>query len=177
MEKIQIKNVRLSFPSIFKRATWEGEEGKFEATLLIPKTDKKTKKTLDNAIAEALAEAKVKVPKDKICFKDGDETEYDGYEGHWSLKASSKRRPTVIDRDKSPLTEDDEVLYAGCYVNAIIDFWVQNNKWGKRVNANLYGIQFLADGEPFGQGPTDVTEEFDEVNNDTDTDGDEDDDL
>jgi hypothetical protein len=163
MPKIQLKNVRLSFPSLFHRSVFDGQEGKFEATLLIDKADIKTKKALDEAIAAAIAEAKIKVPEDKRCLKDGDESDYDGYEGNWSLKAANTKRPTIINRDKTPLVEDDEVIYAGCYVNAIIDFWVQNNKYGKRVNANLYGVQFFKDGEPFGMGPVDVTDDFDDL--------------
>ena len=30
--KFKLKNVRLSFPSIFKRSEFNGQEGKFEAT-------------------------------------------------------------------------------------------------------------------------------------------------
>ena len=37
MAKIQLKNVRLSFPSIFKRSEFNGEQGKFEATFLLNK--------------------------------------------------------------------------------------------------------------------------------------------
>lgn len=163
MSKIVLKNVRLSFPSLFTKEVFEGKEGKFAATLLIDKSDTTVKKQLDAAIAALVAEAKVKIPADKYCLKDGDEIEFDGYKGCWSLKASNAKRPTVIDRDKTPLTADDDKIYAGCYVNAIIDFWIQNNSYGKRVNANLYGIQFLKDGEPFGQGPVDVTEEFEDL--------------
>lgn len=162
-QRIQLKNVRLSFPSVFNRSSFEGQEGKYEATFLIPKSDKKTYKLLNDAIEQAIADAKVKVPADKRCLKDGDDSEYDGYDGHWSFKAGNSKRPTVIDRDKSPLTLDDEKIYAGCYVNAIVDIWIQNNKYGKRVNANLYGIQFFKDGEPFGQGPVDVTDDFDDL--------------
>lgn len=164
MAKIKLTNVRLSFPSIFQKASFQGEQGdKYEATFLIDKSDKKTKAKLDAAIAECIAEAKIKVPADKICLKDGDDLDYDGYEGVWSLKASQKKRPTVINRDKSPLTEDDEVIYAGCYVNAIVDFWAQNNAYGKRINANLYGVQFAKDGNSFGQGAVDVTDDFDDI--------------
>ncbi len=163
MSKMMLKNVRLSFPSLFHKASFDGNEGKFESTLLIDKSDKKTKDVIDAAIAEAIAEAKVKVPSDKRCLKDGDESDYDGYEGHWSFKAASSKRPTVIDRDKTPIIEADEKVYAGCYVNAVVDIWIQNNKFGKRVNANLYGIQFVKDGEPFGLGATDVTESFDDL--------------
>jgi len=158
-----LKNVRLSFPSIFQKAEFDGNIGKYESTFLLDKSDEKTKTMLDEAIEAAIAEAKVKVPSDKRCLKDGDESDYDGYEGHWSFKAANSKRPTVIDRDKSPLVEEDEKLYAGCYVNAVVDLWVQNNKFGKRVNANLYGVQFLKDGEPFGMGSTDVSDDFDDL--------------
>jgi hypothetical protein len=171
--KIQLKGVRLSFPSIFQKEVFEGKEGKYAATFLIPKDDVKTKKKLDHMIAAKLAKAAaagIKIKKSNVCLKDGDESEYGGYEDHWSLKASNKKRPTVIDRNKEPLTEEDEKLYAGCYVNAIIDFWIQDNKFGKKLNANLYGIQFAEDGEPLGAGPVDVTDEFDSSEEDEDDD-------
>lgn len=164
MSKIQLKNVRLSFPSIFHRSEFEGKEGKFEATFLFSKDDEKLKATLDKAIEAALKESGVKVPSDRRCLRDGDDSEYAGYEGNWSVKAANNKRPTIIDRDKTPLAEDDpNAPYAGCYVNAIIDFWIQDNKYGKRVNANLYGVQFVADGEPFGQGNIDVSDDFDDL--------------
>jgi hypothetical protein len=168
-ERFKITNVRLSFPSLFQRAEFEGDVGKYEATFLFPKETpegKKLHKLLSGKIEAAIKEAKIKISSDKRCLKDGDNFEYDSHQGMWSFKASANRRPNVLNRDKSPLTEEDEVVYAGCYVNAVVDIWVQNNKWGKRVNANLYGVQFLKDGEPFGMGPTDVTDDFDEVKDD-----------
>ena len=161
MEKIILRNVRLSFPSLFKRAVFEGKETKFEATFLLPKSDEKTKALLDKAIESALTEAKVKVASDKRFMRDGDDSDKDGYEGNWSIKASSNRRVQIFDRDKTPIVEEDEILYAGCYVNAIISVWVQNNNFGKRVNANLLGVQFVKDGEPFGSGTVDVANDFD----------------
>ena len=164
---IRLDRVRLSFPALFKRETFEGKEGKFAATALIPKTDKATKSLLDAEIARAIKESKVKVPAANICLRDGDDVDREGYEGMWSLKASSNNRVTVKNRDNSPLTEDDEVLYPGCWVNMIIGFWVQNNAWGKKVNANLYGVQFVADDEEFGSGRPDVDDVFEDVDVDT----------
>lgn len=165
-KKIHLKNVRLSFPSIFRKSTYDGDEGKYEATFLIPKSDKRTKAMIDKAIEAKIKEAKVKVPSDKRCLRDGDDVEYDGYADCWSIKAASNKRPTVINRDRSPITEDDEIIYAGCYVNAIVDIWIQNNKFGKRANCNLYGIQFVKDGDSFESGSVDVTDEFDELEDD-----------
>jgi hypothetical protein len=166
-KKVVLKNVRLSFPSLFEKSVFEGKEGKYEATFLIPKSDKNTYAALSQAIEEAIKESKLKVASDKRCLKDGDDSEYDGYPGHWAFKAANSKRPTVIDRDKTPITEKDEKIYAGCYVNAIVDIWIQNNQYGKRANANLYGVQFVADGEPFGMGPIDVTDDFEDLGDDT----------
>jgi hypothetical protein len=164
MAKIKLNNVRLSFPSLFRKAVFSGEETKFEATFLLDKDTQADKiaeieKAVKSMIAENLKGAKLKA--DKICLKDGDEIEYDGYANHMSIKASNNKRPKVLDRDKSQLTEDDNRIYAGCYVNAVIELWAQNNQWGKRINANLLGVQFFKDGEPFSDGATASDDDFD----------------
>ena len=67
--KIRIKNARLSFPSVFKRSVFNGEEGKFEATFLFPKSDTDT---YDKIMAEIEAMKKAnksKVSPDKLCIK------------------------------------------------------------------------------------------------------------
>lgn len=167
--KIKLENVRLSFPSLFRKAVFSGEETKYEATLLLGKdTHKALIETLQKAIAEKIkTDLKgAKLSDDKICLKDGDFIEYDGYANCYSIKAGNNKRPMVIDRDKSPLTENDERLYAGCYVNAVVELWAQNNSWGKRINANLLGVQFAKDGEPFGDGVSVTADDFDAFGDD-----------
>jgi hypothetical protein len=160
MATVTIKNGRLSFPSLFKKSEFNGVAGKYEATILFPKSDKETYDKIMKLIEDCKTANKLgKVPSDKLFIKDGDEIEYDGYAGMWAVKGSNNKRPTVVDRDKSPLTEEDEKLYAGCYVNAILEPWGQNNQFGKRVNANILGVQFVKDGEPFGDGGTKVSDD------------------
>lgn len=166
MAKIKLQNVRLSFPSLFRKAQFQGEETKYEATFMLHKeqhadTIKEIKKAIDAAIKENLKGAKL--PADKICLKDGDESGRDEYEGYYTIKAANSKRPKVIDRDKSPLTEDDGKPYSGCYVNAVIELWAQNNGYGKRINANLLGVQFAKDGEPFASGEVASDDDFDLV--------------
>jgi hypothetical protein len=163
--KIKLQNVRLSFPSLFRKAEFQGEQTKFEATFMLHKERdadkiKEIKKAIDAAIKENLKGAKI--PADKICLKDGDESGRDEYEGHYTIKAANNKRPKVIDRDKTPLTEDDDKPYSGCYVNAVIDLWTQNNSYGRRVNANLLGVQFYKDGEPFESGSVADDDDFEE---------------
>jgi hypothetical protein len=155
MSKIKLQSVRLSFPSLFQQAAFGGEStGKYEATFIL---DKKEHAQVISQIEAEIArlqkeEIKAKVSSDKICLKDGDEMGRPEYEGKMTIKASTKKRPLVIDRDKAPITEDDNIVYAGCFVNAILTLWPQNNNFGKRVNAQLDGVQFVRDGEPFGDG-------------------------
>lgn len=166
MSKIKLHNVRLSFPSLFRKATFGGDETKYEATFLLDKTKDADKiKEINDAIADVSKEKhKGKTPPaDKLCFKDGDTIDYDGYAGHMSIKASSTKRPMVIGQDRSPLTEDDGKPYAGCYVNAIIELWGQDNQFGKRVNANILAVQFAKEGQPFGDGVTASIDDFDDV--------------
>ena len=162
MQKIKLSSVRLSFPSLFKRAVFDGQEGKYQATFILDKKNVATKLVIDNVIKQLLTENKIKVQPHMMAIKDGVETSPE-FNDYWLIKASSNRRPTVIGKDKAPLTEEDNTIYAGCYVNAIITLWVQDNKFGKRINANLMGVQFVKDGEAFGLGNVDVTDECDDL--------------
>lgn len=153
MSKVQVKNVRLSFPSLFQKATFSGEStDKYEATFVLDKKEHadviaEIKSKIDTLMRDTF---KGKIPADKICLKDGDDLGRDEFNGKMTIKASTKKRPLVIDRNKSPITEDDNIIYAGCYVNAIFSLWAQSNAYGKRINAQLDGVQFYRDGEPFG---------------------------
>jgi len=172
--KIKLPNVRLSFPSVFHKASFNGNETKYEATFLLSKKDhaaliEEIKAAVAGKMKNDLKGAKL--APDKICLRDGDLAEYEGYEGHMSLKASNSKRPMVINKDRTPLTEDDNVIYGGCYVNAIIELWAQDNNYGKRINANLLGIQFHKDGEPFGGGGVSVkADDFDDFGDSDDND-------
>lgn len=168
MSKIQLKAVRLSFPSLFQMGSFGGDStGKYEATFVLDKKEHAA------VIAQIEAESarmqkedlKAKISSDKICLKDGDDLGRPEFEGKMTIKASTKKRPLVIDRDKTPITEEDNKVYAGCYVNAIVSLWSQNNQYGKRINAQLDGVQFARDGEPFGDGGTNV-DEFDAFGDD-----------
>ena len=153
MSKLLLKNVRLSFPSLFKHEIYAGEDtGKFAATFLIAKSDTKAIKSIEDACAASLKEKYGdKVPKGfKMPLVDGDDKDYNGYLDHVCIKASTKKRPTLVNRDKTPIVEEDNILYGGCYVNASIDIWVMDNSYGKKVLASLNAIQFVKDGEAFG---------------------------
>lgn len=170
--KIKLTNVRLSFPELFEAKTVNGE-GKpaFSASFLLDPADPQVK-TINAAIEQvarskwgAKADTLLKLMRaqDKLCLHDGDLKTYDGYAGNLYVSARNATRPLVIDANKSPLTEQDGKPYAGCYVNASIELWPQDNQFGKRINASLGGVQFLRDGDAFAGGRPADESEFDDL--------------
>jgi hypothetical protein len=168
--QIKIVEARLSFPDIWRpKAIKSGKddkgEPKYSCHFLIDKKEQADQiKALKQAIY-ALAKEKwgdktkdmITKGKVTVCLHEGSEKEYDGYsEENMYISASSSKRPTIVDRDKSQLAEDDRRPYGGCYVNGIVRLWIQDNNFGKKVNAELMGIQFVKDGEPFGAAPLDA---------------------
>lgn len=170
---MKLSNVRLAFPVLFEAKTVNGD-GKpaFSASFLIDPADPQI--AAINAEIErvakdkwgAKAEAMLKTLRatDKLALHDGDlKANYDGYPGNLYISARNAVKPHVLDRDaKTFLQEADGKIYAGCYVNAIIDFWAQDNNYGKRINATLHKVQFYADGDAFAGGAI-SNEEFDDL--------------
>ena len=179
---IAIKNVRLSFPALFEPKVMVGGEGdpRYSAAFAIDPASANAKaieaeikrvadvKWTDKAAAilkELKAKARVAY-KTEPMSKDGQV--YGGFEGMHTLNASSKTRPTVVDRDKTPLTARDGRIYGGCYVNVLVEFWAQDNQFGKRINCTLRGVQFVKDGEAFGGGMPASADDFDDLTGDED---------
>lgn len=171
--KVLLKNVRLAFPALYEAKTVNGEgEPAFSAAFLLDPKDPQVK-AIEDAItavgkekwgAKADAVLKQMRAADKTCLHNGDtKADYAGFAGMMFVSARSKTRPLVLDADKSPLTAQDGKPYAGCYVNASIDLWPQDNSYGKRVNAQLRGVQFVRDGDAFAGGGAASEDEFDDV--------------
>jgi len=179
-KKIQLKKVRMSFPTLHKADVPKGyddAEPKFSANFLLDPKDpvhKQILKACNDEIKGLIKEAwGTKPPKMKPieCFGKGEmftnnttKQPYDGYLEMYAISANNKKRPTLIDRDKTPLTPDEaeQRLYAGCYVDAFINFWVQDNKFGEAIRCSLQAVRFHKDGEEFGVGGVDP-DEFDDL--------------
>jgi hypothetical protein len=150
---IMLTNVRVSFPHLFEKPMINGEEGKCGAALMLePEKHTDSIKVLKVKITELIKDKLkgVKVPSDKLCLRNGEDKARPEYDGYVVLSANSKTKPIVIDNSGSGVIADPEQssIYAGCYVNAKVRLWAQDNKYGKRINSELVAIQFASDGEP-----------------------------
>lgn len=173
-EILKLNNVRLSFADIYKaKAFSDDQEPKYKANLLLDPSNKENADAIAAVYAAAkklIAESGINQKEFKLCFGKGDTKTYDGYAGMIYVSASNSTRPTVVNRRRDPVVEGDhEAPYSGSYVNATITLWLQNNKWGKRINANLRGIQFVRDGEAFGARPADAETEFEPLDEGAET--------
>ena len=173
--RVMLRDARLAFPNLFEPTTVAGEgKPRYSATMLIPADHPQlaeirkvikavaTEKWKDKA--QALLTSLEKTG--KIALHDGDEkAQYDGFSGNWFVAAASQENapPTVVDASRAPLTAKSGKPYAGCYVNASLEFWAQDNQWGKRVNCTLRGVQFVRDGDAFSAGRPADADEFDVV--------------
>jgi hypothetical protein len=178
-----LRNVRLSYEHIFTPTAFDDKsEPKYSGVFIIPK-DHPDLATLKRAMFDAGKEtfaadfAGSAWPKGYTCsLKDADkDTDDNGelladkqpsYKGCYVLEANSTRRPLVIGRKKEAITEDDGIIYSGCYVNAsVAAAGYTFGKVKKGVKCYLNGVQFVKDGERFG---ADASADFDELDGDED---------
>lgn len=168
-DKIIISEARLAFADALFEAkgftdpkTGKTSDPQHSVTLLIDRSNPQVRQTIE-AEEERVAKEKwgAKAPailaeiraNNRGAIKAGElKASYDGFPGNDFVSANNKTRPTIVNRDGSQLAMSDGVIYSGCYALAHITLWAQDNAFGKRINANITGVQFLRDGDAFGGG-------------------------
>ena len=168
---IKLPEARLSFPALWSAESFRGDDSakRYRASFLLDPSNKVHEKAIKqikaNANALIKAEWGKKIPKLSVCFglADDDGYEYDGYEGMFYVKTSSTTRPGVVNRDKSYITEEDGIVYAGCFVNATIELWTRKRQDNRGISAQLRAVQYVSEGAAFGAGRIDAEEEFDAI--------------
>lgn len=179
---IFINNVRLCHPDLFQAREYEKGDGKprYSATLLVEPdsdADKTIRAAISEAIKEKFPEAKkaehflksVQGQSMKFCYRDGDTKTGEAFQGNWFIAAHRKVNdgpPAVVDQKRQPVAEGSGKVYAGCYVNAKVDIYVQTDNPG--VRCGLLALQFVRDGDAFAGGVASATgfEELDSGDSD-----------
>lgn len=142
--RTKISNVQLHFPNIFQAK----ERPVFGDTVLplqyagffsFSKDNREAKEILDIAFDAILSGRKK--GDFKYCVKDGDESTYDMFIHKWYIQSTSATEPVLINSEGEVIIDQVDALYAGRYVDVVLDMWVMDNAYGKRVNATLVAIQ------------------------------------
>ena len=176
--RVILKNVRIAFawlnepqPGQISEQTGQPGPAKYGAMFLIPNDQTEA----INAVMGSMWNQAVAKWQDKatgiwqglasvgkLALRDGmTKSEYDGFPGCQFISASTpadKRPPELLSNFAGPdgapakLPRPQSMIYSGCYVNAQLDFWVQDNKFGKRINCEIAAVQFNRAGDSFGAG-------------------------
>jgi len=187
-EVIYLSNVRLSFPHIATPQITKKDDGtekaSYNAEFIMAPNDPGFAKFWQVVNAMAVEKWKehaqavlqmVQTDRKKRCYGNGAEKinnktmkVYEGYDGGVFITAGRDRMPQIIDAAGTPIDAANVMacqaearkMYGGCYVNAAVKPWLQDNKFGKGVRCDFIAIQFARDGEPFGEGAIDVSGMF-----------------
>ncbi|MFC3724471.1 ssDNA-binding protein [Neoaquamicrobium sediminum] len=182
--RVQLKDVRIGHPQLFNaRGFGKSNSGEkaYSAQFYIDLSTKQGKAQEDAILdaEEAAMEREFgedrkkwpKIKKDNKPYFYGDDVDEDERKPEWEgmlvVKSRNKKRPRVLDRDKTDLDEADGLPYGGCYVDAIVQLWGQTYEGIPRLNNALEAVRFRRDGEAFGAAPVDP-DEFDDLDDEDD---------
>lgn len=175
MPRLMLKNVRVAFAKeLFTASAFEdGGALKYSGVFILP-PDHPQYKELEAAFGKAAEEkwpgkgpamlkAAIAGGKGTYALRDGDTVEWEGFPGNMFFKASNQSRPTLIDRSKNPVSEEDDILYSGAMVNVSVDIYgYQTPKGAKGIAAGLRGVQFFKDADRLSGGGAAKPDEFEE---------------
>ena len=159
--RVTLQNVRLSYPHLFQpRAVQAGDDPKFGAAFLIPKTHPMLPTLLAAIEAEKTLKWGANVPPSATpSIYDGDtdpkyNTVPDNH-GHMILNSgsSAEQPPVLVDMNLQKVI-NPATFYAGCYVNADIGVYGYDKGVSKGIAFGLNGVQFAQEGERLDSRPS-----------------------
>ncbi|MGN0682691.1 MAG: DUF2815 family protein [Oscillospiraceae bacterium] len=165
MANLVTGKVRLSYEHLWEPVAIKDSEPKYSVSLIIPKSDTKTVKAIQDAVEQAKQDGKAKfggkIPANlKLPLRDGDieRPEDEAYVNSYFINCNSKDKPQIVDRNVQPIIDRSEV-YSGCYARVSISIYPFNTNGNRGVACGLGNVQKIADGEPLG-GRTRAEDDF-----------------
>jgi hypothetical protein len=101
-------------------------------------------------------------------LRDGDEKDDEVYEGHFYLNAKSRQRPGVVDRDKNPIMDEEEI-YSGVWAYVSVTFFGYDVNGSKGVACGLNNVMKFKDGDHLG-GRVSADADFGDIDSEDDDD-------
>lgn len=174
--KVVFGPCRLSYTHVFSKYAPDGatDGGKYMTNILIPKKEKETVEAIKRAIEAAKRAGIVskwggKEPKKlDLCLRDGDEKDDEVYAGHYYVNAKSNTRPGIVDRNKAPIVDEEEV-YSGVWAIASVTFYAYDTNGNRGVACGLNNLMKFKDDEKLG-GRTSAENDFADIDNEDDED-------
>ena len=166
--RIMLKNVVMAFPALAEPQSFgEGEPAygaKFPITpnsehqkaieaAILAEAKEAWKDKADSVLKMLEEDGKVAFTKKVYRSKKTGEP-YQGFDGaHYLSARNAKTQPTVFNQYGEEVSSKGDIerqAFSGAVVNASIEIWAQDNKWGRRINCSLRGIMLTGEGENIG---------------------------
>lgn len=166
---LMLKNKRLGFVDLAEPRSINGGKPVFGLRLILDTKDTDVA-IIDAAIAEvaetqwkdkAKAVLEMLYDKGRVAFLKKDYRNlkgevYKGFEGHYSLGASSPgdKPPACYDEFGRQLSQAEigRKIYSGCFAHVKVELYPLLRDDGNRISCAILGVMFAADGEAFGGG-------------------------
>ena len=150
---------RLSYTHLFSKYAPEGDaaNGKFMTNVLIPKEETETINAIKQAIENGKKSAIVskwggKEPKKlDMPLRDGDvdKEDDDVYAGHFFVNAKSNVRPGIVDKNRAPIVDEDEI-YSGVWAIVSVTFYGYDVSGNRGVACGLNNVMKFKDDDRLG---------------------------
>ena len=157
--KVVFGPCRLSYTHLFSKYAPEGDaaNGKFMANVLIPKEETETINAIKQAIENGKKSAIVskwggKEPKKlDMPLRDGDvdKEDDDVYAGHFFVNAKSNVRPGIVDKNRAPIVDEDEI-YSGVWAIVSVTFYGYDVSGNRGVACGLNNVMKFKDDDRLG---------------------------
>ncbi len=176
---VALNNVTITFPSVYQKAVYEGQETKYQTGIILKKNDANynaLKAKYDAICQEAIASKKL--TRTQLtpwirplggtkgivvdCAEDPDKYQGPRFENAVILTAKNDYKPYVVNGRREPIDEAENQIYGGCVCNVNVDLYIYHKVY-KGIGVQLNGIQKVRDGEPFGAARLSVEDMFDEI--------------
>ena len=167
-----LKNIVMAFPALAEPQSFgesepaygakfpialNGEHQKAIEAAMLAEAKEQWKDKADSVLEMLIDDGKVAFVKKVYRSKKTGEP-YAGFEGtHYLSARNAKNQPSVYNQYGEELSSKSDIerqAFSGAIVNASIEIWAQDNKWGRRLNCSLRGVMLTGEGQNFGGGST-----------------------
>lgn len=152
-------DTRCSYLNVNQPRAFGTEKPRYSVSVIIPKSKTNEVNKIKAAIKQAYEDGANTLkgkgstlpPLESIDnpLRDGDAKGDPAYADSYYINAKNTRKPGVVDTNRNPIIQTDE-LYSGIYARVAISFFAYNKAGHKGIGASLLYLMKTADGEPLG---------------------------
>lgn len=156
--------------------TPDDDKGKYSAVIVL---DESSVSKIETIRADSMSEKWKKRPAghQDWTVREGDDEEFENSFGHMFINPKANKKPKCFTKRKGKLEEvqeSDDLIYAGCYVYAVVDAYSYDGSKEKNIKAGttlgLQHLVFWKHGEPLGYDGNPAEDDYADMESELDDD-------